>query len=81
MNKITIETRTQNLFVIRVDDMYTQPVSAVEVLGIVAASLATPLQPMRCHLKTAYQHKREKASIDSFLKLDGQIENINIPQE
>jgi hypothetical protein len=36
---------------------------------------------MRCHLKTAYQHKRQKASIDSFLKLDGQIENINIPQE
>jgi hypothetical protein len=56
-------------------------VSAVEVIGIVAASLATPLAPMRCHLKTAYQHKRQKASIDSFLKLDGQIENINIPQE
>jgi hypothetical protein len=81
MNKITIERRSQNLFVVREDDMYTQPVSAVEVIGIVAASLATPLAPMRCHLKTAYQHKRQKASIDSFLKLDGQIENINIPQE
>ena len=81
MNKIVIERKTDHLYVVRDSELYSQPVSAAEAIGIVIATLAPKLGGMRCHLKTAYEHKKQKASIERFLKLDGQIDNINLPQD
>jgi len=70
--KITIEQKLGTLWIVRDGDLYTEPVSAVEALAVVAATLAPHINPVRCHLKTAYEHKKFRTGVQNYLKLDNE---------